>query len=83
VNETIPLLNWMKPRHFILALLSLLIAYPLSIGPAAVLEMKFEHPLVLSPFYAPLWSVAGETNTEDFMVWYYNRWLAYCFGWKT
>ncbi|MEP6667860.1 MAG: hypothetical protein ABJF10_01835 [Chthoniobacter sp.] len=70
----------MKPRHFIPALFfSLLIAYPLSLGPLTWLHGKRhghdEPPRWMTTIYAPLGPVLGHSQPLiRAYIWYLSKW---------
>ena len=67
----------MKPRHFIPALLFLLIAYPLSIGPVASYRQWSGGGANDSDgFYRPLWRLCRTWQPlEDALLAYTKLWL--------
>jgi hypothetical protein len=68
----------MKQRYPIPALLcALLVAYPLSLGPVAMLYVGGEPPKLLLDLYVPLnWVVRHSPETlQETYTWYMELWL--------
>jgi hypothetical protein len=63
----------MKPRHFLFAILSLVLAYPLSSGPVLGLNVRINGPEWVPRIYLPL--VTTSPAIRDVMLAYIQYWI--------